>query len=236
MASSKAFASVIDHIINLCGLPDDSTMVEFIKSQGWDSLIDIVSLSLDDTNDFVTVHSDGSYKATPLAHHVEMFRGFLVLYRRKFHGENNVTMITKEEFTYFLGSQYYHTDTYLSLFIPRAPKSDVYCELTAPLGGEYFNENGIIKFNDDFTKLNDDTTESNDGNSKLENPKAVDTNKLDNAVVEKDLTMFWIYDKNNPAEIVSKQWMHHQVWHPGDPGCIHRQDDKDIDKYFYVKE
>ena len=70
MACSKASALVIDHIISLCDFPDDSTMVEFIMSQGWINLVDVTTLSLDDTNDFEIVNGDGSYKGVPKAHHV----------------------------------------------------------------------------------------------------------------------------------------------------------------------
>ena len=119
--------SVIDHIINLCGFPDDSTMVEFIQREGWNELSDVTTLSLEDVNDFKTVNRDGSYKAKPLAHHVRKFRGFLLYYLRKCRDlstsldKDDVMMISKTEFNDYLGSPNYHNDLQSDLKPTSAP-------------------------------------------------------------------------------------------------------------------
>jgi hypothetical protein len=38
---SKASMSIIDHIIDICGFSEDSTIAEFIKQQGWLELLDV---------------------------------------------------------------------------------------------------------------------------------------------------------------------------------------------------
>jgi hypothetical protein len=192
MVCSKASTSVIDHIIYLCGFPDDSTMVKFIKNKLWTDLSDVISLSLDDTNDFKTVN----YVTDPLAHHVRKFRGFLVYYLRKCHelssdlDKDDVIMITKKEFTSYCGSLDYHSDMHLSGYKKRAPKLVIDDELTetefiptapklvvvddklkAPFGGEHSNKRSggitLIRSNYDATKLEND-------NSKLDDPHVED--------------------------------------------------------------
>jgi hypothetical protein len=148
MAFPKASASVIDHIIYLCGFPDDSTMVKFIKNNGWTDLSDVTSLSLDDTNDFKTV----SYVTDPLAHHVRRFRGFLVYYLRKCRelsfdlDKDDVIMITKKEFASYCGSLDYHSDMNLSGYKKRAPKLVVIeTECAATFVGEHSNKHSDYK-------------------------------------------------------------------------------------------
>jgi hypothetical protein len=72
--------SVIVHIFDICGFPNDSTMVEYIQRQGWSELTNVVTIQLDEVSDFQTSNNDGSYKAKPMAHHIRMFIGFLLFY------------------------------------------------------------------------------------------------------------------------------------------------------------
>jgi hypothetical protein len=65
--------SIIDHIIDICGFPDDSIMTEYIREQGWRELSDVVMITLDEVADFKLVTDDGSYKAKPLNHHLRKF-------------------------------------------------------------------------------------------------------------------------------------------------------------------
>jgi hypothetical protein len=45
--TTRTMASIwiVDHIINICGFSEDSTMYEFIKQQGWTELSDIFTIS-----------------------------------------------------------------------------------------------------------------------------------------------------------------------------------------------
>jgi hypothetical protein len=58
--------NVIKHIQELCGFPEDSTMVKYMTQQGWESLIDITMLSLEEIKDFATTKEDGSFEAKPM--------------------------------------------------------------------------------------------------------------------------------------------------------------------------
>jgi hypothetical protein len=123
---TKASMSIIDHIIDICGFSEDSTMTEFIKQQGWTELSDVVTVSLEEVADFRTVKDDGSYKAKPLAHHVRKFKGFLLFYNRQCQelsttlDEEDVLDITKAKLNDYLGSPKYHEDLQAG-FTPSAP-------------------------------------------------------------------------------------------------------------------
>jgi hypothetical protein len=41
---------IIKHIIDLCGFPDDSSMVEITQQQEWMDLTDVIKLTLDNVN------------------------------------------------------------------------------------------------------------------------------------------------------------------------------------------
>ena len=79
--TSKA---VIDHIIWLCGFPDDYTMVKYIKQQGWHELFHVTGIGLADIKRFYTVGMNGiTLEAKPLTTHTNMLRGFIMYYKRK---------------------------------------------------------------------------------------------------------------------------------------------------------
>jgi hypothetical protein len=107
---------IIDHIIDICGFSEDSIMAEFIKQQGWTELLDVATSSLEEFADFQTVKDDGSYKAKPLAHHVQKFKGFLLFYNCQCQvlsttlDEVDVLDITKTKLNDYLGSPKYHAD------------------------------------------------------------------------------------------------------------------------------
>jgi hypothetical protein len=220
MACSKASTSVIDHIIYLCGFPDDSNMVKFIRNKGWIDLSDVTTLSLDDTNDFETV----SYKDQPLAHHVRKFRGFLLYYLRKCHelsfdlDKDDIIMITKKEFTSYCGSLDYHSDMHLSGYKKRAPKLVVFeTESAATFVGEHSNKHSDYKV----------FIQSNLGTTKY----VKDTSKFDDATKGKDyeatgMSQLMVYNKfgdNGKGGIapVIYKWTHrhmiydvkHDGWH-----------------------
>jgi hypothetical protein len=131
--ATRSTRSVIDHIIDICGFPDDSIMTEFIKQEGWTELSDVVTITLDEVADFKTVNKDGSYKAKPLAHHLRKFKGFLLLYNNKCRDlsttldAEDVLQITKTHFNEYCGSPEYHTDLLEGL----VKKPNVSDELTA---------------------------------------------------------------------------------------------------------
>jgi hypothetical protein len=135
--SEEGTIPVIDHIINLCGFPDDSTMVEYIKQQGWTELTDVVTIQLDEVADFRTNNDDGSYKAKPMAHHIRKFKGFLLFYNRKCQelssilDEEDVLEISKARFNEYLGSPSYHSDLQAGLAPSTSISSAVEDEFTA---------------------------------------------------------------------------------------------------------
>jgi hypothetical protein len=70
MAKKKPSSKVINHIINICGFPYDSTMVEYINEQQWTELADVIMITLAEVDEFKLVNKDGLYKAKPMLHHI----------------------------------------------------------------------------------------------------------------------------------------------------------------------
>jgi hypothetical protein len=66
MAKKKSSSDVINHIIDICGFPDDSTMVEYINEQQWTDLADVVMITLAEVDEFKLVNKDGLYIAKPM--------------------------------------------------------------------------------------------------------------------------------------------------------------------------
>jgi hypothetical protein len=113
---------VINHIIDICGFPDDSTMVEYINKQQWTELADVVMITLAEVDEFKLVNKDGSYKAKPMQHHVRRLKGFLLVYNRKCHDlsttldEENVFDITKRQYLEYVGSPNFNADVHEGLY------------------------------------------------------------------------------------------------------------------------
>ena len=114
--SSSPKKAVIDHIIEICGFPEDSIMAEVIGQQQWSILSDVTMLTFDDIKDLVLTKDDGSYDAKPMAIHLRKLKGFLLYYNRKCKefftnlDSDDVLAITKTEFTEYCGSPEYHAD------------------------------------------------------------------------------------------------------------------------------
>jgi hypothetical protein len=104
MAKKKSSSEVINHIIDICGFLDDSTMVEYINKQQWTDLADVVMITLAEVDEFKLVNKYGSYIAKPMQHHVRRFKGFLLLYNQKRRDlsttldEEDVMDITKRQY------------------------------------------------------------------------------------------------------------------------------------------
>ena len=113
---SSTTKAVIDHILDLCGFPRDSTMMKIIEQQGWSELSDVTMLTLDDIKDLILTKDDGSFDAKPMTIHVRKLKGFLLYYNRKSKelfttlGVDDVLSITKTEFLEYCGSPDYHAD------------------------------------------------------------------------------------------------------------------------------
>jgi len=150
--------SVIDHIIDICGFPDDSTMTEYIKQQGWKELSNVVMITLEEVADFKTLNDDGTYRAKPLNHHLRKFKGFLLMYNRKCRdlpaplNDDDVLNITKEFFDEYCRSLDYHTDLQAGLATStKATSQAVSDELTAL---EF--RRGVKRDKSHYTDLKDD--------------------------------------------------------------------------------
>ena len=63
MATVNTSISVTEHIINICGFPDDSTMAEIFNQEGWIDIADIAMLTMQEADSLHSTNSDGSYKA-----------------------------------------------------------------------------------------------------------------------------------------------------------------------------
>jgi hypothetical protein len=121
MATGSMSVSVTEHIINICGFPDDSTMLEIFKQEGWTKIADIAMLTMQEVDGLLSTNIDGSYKAKPMNLQLCGFKGFLMYYNKKCHelsttlnGED-VLSITKTELLDYMGSPKYHNDIAKSL-------------------------------------------------------------------------------------------------------------------------
>jgi mevalonate pyrophosphate decarboxylase len=63
LATGSTSISVTEHFINICGFPDDSTMVEIFKQKVWAEIADIAMLTMQEADGLLSTNSNGSYKA-----------------------------------------------------------------------------------------------------------------------------------------------------------------------------
>ena len=70
--SKDTSKAVIAHIIWLCGLPDDSTMVKYFKKKGWSEFSDMTSSCMDELQG-ITID-----EAQPLKTHIRMLKCFIL--------------------------------------------------------------------------------------------------------------------------------------------------------------
>jgi hypothetical protein len=116
MATWSTSISVTEQIVNICGFPDDSTMVVIFKQEGWTEIADIAMLTMQEADDLLSTNSDGSYKSKPMNLHLRRFKGFLMYYNKKCRelsttlNDEDVLRITKTELFDYMGSPEYHDD------------------------------------------------------------------------------------------------------------------------------
>jgi hypothetical protein len=108
---------VIEHIIGLCGFPQDYTMVEHMDQQQWEKLEHVVTVELEDFKDIYTIRSDcGTVKDRPLKTHLRMLKCFLLWFKqhnRFFYcntPEDDVFLIKKSAFDEYIRSEEYAED------------------------------------------------------------------------------------------------------------------------------
>jgi hypothetical protein len=127
-------AKVIEHIIDLCGFPQDSTMVEYMDQQQSDKLEHVVTVELEDFKDIYMVRSDGpTDKARPLKTHLCMLKCFLLWCKRHNHSfycttsEDDVLLLKKSAFDEYIRSEEYAEDnaaaTILAMVSLKVPPS-----------------------------------------------------------------------------------------------------------------
>jgi hypothetical protein len=63
MATGSTSVSITEHIINICDFPDNLTMVEIFKQEGWPEIADIAMFTMQDADGMLSTNSNGSYKA-----------------------------------------------------------------------------------------------------------------------------------------------------------------------------
>jgi hypothetical protein len=84
--ASTSQAKVIEHIIGLCGVPCDSTMVEYNDQQQWEKMEHVVAVELEEFKDIYMVRSDGAtVTARPLKTHLCMLKFVLLWFKWNNH-------------------------------------------------------------------------------------------------------------------------------------------------------
>ena len=103
--------AVIAHIIWLCGLPDDSTMVKYFKQKGWSELFHMTSICMDE------LQGISIDEAQPSRTHIRMLKCFILYYKHKSRDlhftsldDDDVTKITKYELYTYCRSDAYIVD------------------------------------------------------------------------------------------------------------------------------
>lgn len=158
-SSTTATATeIIDHIIILCDFPNDSTMIEIIDQQGWRTLSDVTTLTLDNAENLTLYNQDGSYVAAPLATHKRKLKGFLLYYHRKcidlstnLHTDD-VLSISKDDFLSYCGSPAFHSD--LNKGMKQATTGNFTSTSTEFTASEF--RRGVKRDKTHYTELKDD--------------------------------------------------------------------------------
>jgi hypothetical protein len=83
MSTVSTSILVTEHIINICGFPENLTMVELFKQEGCTKIADIAMLTMQEVDGLLSTNSNGSYKAKPMNLHLCRFKGFLMYYNKK---------------------------------------------------------------------------------------------------------------------------------------------------------
>jgi hypothetical protein len=117
-STCTAHSPIINHIIMLCGLDNDSVMMDYINQEGWTTLNDVVTISINDPNTFHTVKDDGvTFKARPLSKDIRMLKGFIMFYnkmtnkqKRLLDEDDVMDTFTVTDFEGYCTSEDYHTD------------------------------------------------------------------------------------------------------------------------------
>ena len=151
--------SVMEHIINICGFPEGSTMVEIFQQEGWVDIADITMITMSEADGLHTTNSDGGFKAKPMTFHLRRFKAFLMYYNRKCRelsttlNDEDVLTISKTELFDYMGSPAYHDD--ISDGLSKAVKST-----TAGTNKDDFTiadfRRGIKRDKTHYTELKDD--------------------------------------------------------------------------------
>jgi hypothetical protein len=112
----KEFIKIIQHIIMLCGFPEDSLMVEVIKQERWTKLEDIILIAVDEVKDLRLLRGDGMHLRCPMMVHIRIFNAFLLYYKRRRRDhtyppdEEDVLEYTKLVFNEYCRSDQYTED------------------------------------------------------------------------------------------------------------------------------
>jgi hypothetical protein len=81
---SQARTAIIDQVIKLCDFPSDSIMIKYIDQQLWSQLVHIVTVGLEEVDEFYTVRDDDiTFESTPMLIHLRRFKAFLLYYKSK---------------------------------------------------------------------------------------------------------------------------------------------------------
>jgi hypothetical protein len=109
----KKLTNIIQHIMMLCGFPEDSLMVEVIKQEGWTSWRISVSSLLTRSRITGLLRGDGMHLGCSMMVHICMFKAFLLYYKRK---SRDHTYPPDEEdvleYTKFVFNEYCRSDQY----------------------------------------------------------------------------------------------------------------------------
>jgi hypothetical protein len=70
VATVSTSVLVMEHILNICGFPIDSTMVEIFNQEGWTGIDFITMLTMREVDGLLSTNSNGSYKTKPTNLHL----------------------------------------------------------------------------------------------------------------------------------------------------------------------
>jgi hypothetical protein len=69
--------------MELCGFPEDSTMVKVIDQQGWYEIHHITIMEIQEVKDLHAFKYHGIYETKPLSMHLRMLQGFILYHWRR---------------------------------------------------------------------------------------------------------------------------------------------------------
>jgi hypothetical protein len=119
-------------------------MVKYIGQQQWSMLAHVVSVGLNEVNEFFTVQKDGfTFENTPMFIHLRKFKSFLLYYKSKTcwcenPTDDDVMKWTSKDFKKYCSSKAYHDDyvaTCPTTPLKQLQRTGIYCNFRGMRNG-----------------------------------------------------------------------------------------------------